>query len=228
MPHRFFILESHVFGITDLTTFIVGTMLIVILPGPNSLYVMSIASRFGIAVGYQAAFGVFVGDLILIVCTALGAASLLQAFPALYTILKILGAIYLSYLGSKLILAAYHTCQPRIAINPTILQQTQSHTQSSIFNTALGISLLNPKAILFYLSFFVQFVDPNYSYPALSFTLLAIVLQIISMSYLSLLIFSGVKLAGYFNQHYRVTAAAVAGVGILFCLFGIKLAFSTL
>src|SRR5690606_5657444 len=95
------------------------------------------------------------------------------------------------------------------------------------FRTALTISILNPKAILFYLSFFVQFVDPAYPYPALTFTLLALILQLISMTYLSILIFSGVKLASYFNQNYKVTASCVAAVGILFCGFGLKLATST-
>ena len=70
-----------VFGITDLTTYIIGTFLIVLLPGPNSLYVMSIASRYGIKTGYMGALGIFTGDLILMLCTVLGAASLLKAFP---------------------------------------------------------------------------------------------------------------------------------------------------
>ena len=96
------------------------------------------------------------------------------------------------------------------------------------FKTALTISILNPKAILFYLSFFVQFVDPAYPYPAITFAALALVLQIISMSYLTILIFSGAKLATYFTQRYKVTASCVAAVGLLFCGFGIKLATSTL
>ena len=78
------------FGIIDIGTYIIGTILIVILPGPNSLYVMSIASRFGIKTGYWGALGVFTGDLILILCTVLGAASLLHAFPWLFILLKIL------------------------------------------------------------------------------------------------------------------------------------------
>ena len=77
------------FGITDIVTYILGTIFIVILPGPNSLYVMSIASRFGIKTGYIGALGVFTGDLILILCTVLGAASLLHAFPWLFIILKL-------------------------------------------------------------------------------------------------------------------------------------------
>ncbi|MFX1822926.1 leucine efflux protein LeuE [Acinetobacter sp. AS5] len=217
------------FGITDLTTFIIGTTLIVLLPGPNSLYVMSIASRFGIKTGYMGALGVYTGDLLLIICTALGAASLLHAFPVLFIALKIIGAIYLSYLGIKLIIAAYQTFFPEKSSQRVQIKKTTPDMVESVqpFRTALTISILNPKAILFYLSFFVQFVDPAYPYPALTFTLLAVILQLISMTYLSILIFSGVKLASYFNQNYKVTASCVAAVGILFCGFGLKLATST-
>ncbi|MCL6239048.1 leucine efflux protein LeuE [Acinetobacter sp. ANC 5033] len=215
------------FGITDLTTFIIGTILIVILPGPNSLYVMSVASRYGIKVGYLGAFGVYTGDLILILLTALGAASLLHAFPWLFLLLKIVGALYLSYLGIKLFKAAYQTWNA--VQTPEQLDTKQlSLNELKPFKTALTISILNPKAILFYLSFFVQFVDPAYPYPAITFTALAIVLQIISMSYLTILIFSGAKLATYFSHRYKFTACCVAAVGLLFCGFGLKLATSTL
>lgn len=215
------------FGITDIATYIIGTILIVILPGPNSLYVMSIASRFGIKTGYIGALGVFTGDLILILCTVLGAASLLHAFPWLFILLKIVGAAYLSYLGIKLLIASWHTWQSKtqtIESTDTPVGAQQFHP----YRTALTISLLNPKAILFYLSFFVQFVDPNYPYPALSFASLSIILQIISMAYLTILIFSGVKLADFFNTRYKVAAVGVACVGILFCGFGLKLATSTM
>lgn len=214
------------FGITDLLTFIIGTTLIVILPGPNSLFVMSVASRFGIRAGYKSALGVYTGDLILILLTALGAASLLHAFPWLFILLKIVGAAYLSYLGVKLFIAAYHTWNAVQA--PEKIQKKETLEQIKPFKTALTISILNPKAILFYLSFFVQFVEPSYPYPAITFTALAVILQIISMSYLTILIFSGAKLALYFSNRFRLTACCVATVGILFCGFGIKLATSTL
>lgn len=214
------------FGITDLVTYIIGTVFIILLPGPNSLYVMSIASRHGIKVGYIAALGVFVGDCILILCTVLGAASVLHNFPWVFTTLKIVGALYLAYLGSRLCIAAWHTWYPQAQA----ITQPQHPSISVIhpFRDALTISLLNPKAILFYLSFFVQFVDPHYTYPQLSFAILATFLQILSMSYLTLLIFSGVKVATFFNRRYRLAACAVAWVGILFFAFGVKLALSTL
>lgn len=227
MRHQLFYENFPVFGITDLATFIIGTILIVLLPGPNSMYVMTIASRFGIKAGYIGAFGVYTGDLILIILTALGAASLLHAFPWLFILLKIIGAVYLSYLGIKLLLAAYRTWNATEA--PEHVQQKQeSLEQQRPFRTALTISILNPKAILFYLSFFVQFVDPAYPYPAVTFTALAIVLQIISMSYLTVLIFSGAKLASYFANRFKLTACCIASVGLLFCGFGLKLATSSL
>lgn len=214
------------FGITDLVTFVIGTILIILLPGPNSLYVMSIATRYGIKTGYIGAFGVFCGDCILILCTVLGAATLLHNFPWVFITLKIVGALYLSYLGLGLLLAGFHTWTQktkRIQVN-----KATSNSALHPFRTALTISLLNPKAILFYLSFFVQFVDPHYPYPALSFLILAIILQLLSMAYLTVLIFSGIKIASHFNTHHRLSAIAVASIGFLFCLFGLKLAFSTI
>jgi len=207
-----------VFGITDLTTYIIGTILIVLLPGPNSLYVMSVASRYGIRTGYAAACGVFTGDSILILCTVLGAASLLKAFPILFIILKLT--------GFKLLQGAYQTWNkpPHHAELADLPKLDQVHP----YRTALSISLLNPKAILFFLSFFVQFVEPDYAYPALSFLVLALIVQIVSFSYLTALIFSGIKLASFIKHNYKIAAAGICLVGILFFGFGLRLATSTL
>ena len=148
--NRFFI-EFLVFGITDLTTYIIGTLLIVLLPGPNSLYVMSIASRYGIKTGYMGALGIFTGDLILMLCTVLGAASLLKAFPWVFIILKLVGALYLSYLGFKLLQGSIQRWKLR---NQPQAEMADLPTLDKIhpYKTALSISLLNPKAILFFLS----------------------------------------------------------------------------
>lgn len=81
---------------------------------------------------------------------------------------------------------------------------------------------------MFYLSFFVQFVDPKYPHPAISFAILSVILQMISMAYLTALIFSGIKLASFFNRRYKVAATGVVCVGLLFCGFGLKLATSTM
>lgn len=90
------------------------------------------------------------------------------------------------------------------------------------------ISLLNAKAILFYVSFFIQFVATDYSYPALSFLLLGTIMQVCSMFYLSLLIIGARYLARQLMQHQRTAAIASGIVGLLFIGFGLKLAISGL
>jgi leucine efflux protein len=212
------------YGITDLATFIVGTIFIVLLPGPNSLYVMSVASRWGVAAGYRGACGIFLGDLILMVLSASGAASLLQATPVLFIIIKYAGAAYLAWVGIGLLRSSVAMWRGK-ADKPADEAQLDV---SRPFRTALTISLMNPKAILFFISFFVQFVDPDYAHPELSFAILGAIVQVCSASYLSIVIFGGAHLAQQFRRRRRLSAAATGGVGGLFLGFGAKLANATL
>jgi len=211
------------YGITDLTTFILGTIFIVLLPGPNSLYVMTVASRWGIAAGYRGACGIFVGDLILMILSATGVASLLQTTPALFMVLKYAGAAYLSWLGIGLMYSALRTW--RSSAETESVQKPVDAARP--FRTALMISLMNPKAILFFISFFIQFVSPEYPHPELSFLILGIIVQICSALYLSVLIFGGTHLAEQVRRHRRFSATATGGVGGLFIGFGVKLANAT-
>ena len=209
-----------VYGITDLPTFILGTIFIVLLPGPNSLYVMSIASRWGVAAGYRGACGIFLGDLILMILSATGVASLLQATPLLFLFLKYSGAAYLCWLGIGLLRSAWRDWRgPRQQKTLEI-----AYDASRPFRMALLISLMNPKAILFFVSFFIQFVSPAYDHPELSFLILGLIVQLCSALYLSALIFGGSRLAAVFRRRQRLAATATGGVGGLFIGFGIKLA----
>ena len=212
-------------GITDLATFILGTIFIVLLPGPNSLYVLSVAARRGVGAGYLGACGIFVGDFILMVLSATGAASLLRATPWLFLLIKSAGAIYLAWVGVSLLRAAWTMWRRRHEAASDALPQRD---QRRPFRTALMISLMNPKAILFFISFFIQFVDPAYPYPELSFALLGLIVQICSAAYLSLLIFAGARLAAGFRRHRRSSALATGSVGCLFLGFGGKLAGASL
>ena len=244
------------YGITDLTAFVLGTIFIILLPGPNSLYVMTVASKAGTRQGYQAALGVFVGDMILMVLSATGAASVLAASPALFLGLKYLGAGYLSWIGVGLIRAALTHGSARPEIKPGSSRAPHSpsgldsnpptpssgnsandHSRSGAsramryltpFRTALGISLINPKSILFFVSFFIQFVDPAYEHPALSFFILGVVLQIISMIYLSALILGGALLAQTFSRQKRLSSLLNGAVGLIFVGFGVRLATASL
>ncbi len=213
------------FGVTDLWTYVIGTVAIILLPGPNSLFVLSTAAQHGVKTGYRAAFGVFLGDSILMLASAAGVASVLRAYPPLFYVIKYVGAAYLGYLGLKMIINALR----RRSAAPEPSEPPQMLSAQSPFRRAFTIStFLNPKATLFFISFFVQFVDPGYAYPALSFLLLAVILQIVSALYLTALIFGGSYLATTLRRKRLLARAGTTAIGALFIGFGLKLATATL
>jgi leucine efflux protein len=213
------------FGVIHLPTYIVGTILVILLPGPNSLFVLSTAARRGVRLGYRAAFGVFIGDSILMTLASVGIASLLKANPTIFFILKSAGGAYLGYLGINMIITAWKGKGSSQSVPTTAPNADTLPTPAGDpLLRALGISLLNPKAILYCIAFFIQFVDPDYSHKAVSFALLGSIAQFFSFLYLSLLIFSGARLADTFRRWHRTRTALTGSAGFAFVGFGVKLA----
>lgn len=228
------------YGVTDLWTYVVGAFGIILLPGPNSLYVLSVATARGVRAGFQGAYGVFVGDTILLLCTALGAASLLRTHPTAFMVVKYAGAAYLFWVGMNLLWGALKGLRGQAdavqvtvdaASSATVATAVTSATATQLqnpFKRALIISLLNPKAILFLLSFFVQFIDPGYAQPEVPFLILSAILMTFSALYLTALIFTGARLAQAFRQRRRLASGLSSLVGGLFVWFGSKLATASL
>lgn len=214
-------------GITDFWTFLLGTIFIVILPGPNSMYVLSVAAQRGVRPAYQGAGGIFLGDLILMVLSACGVASLLKASPALFYVVKYVGAAYLAWIGVQMLLGCWRKLRAKESTE-TAQAAPVALKESNPFRKALIISLMNPKAILFFISFFIQFVDPKFAAPALSFVGLGLICQVISFTYLTAIIFLGARLAETFRRRRRLSAGMGGGVGAMFIGFGAKLATATL
>lgn len=268
-------------GVTDLATYTLGALVIVLLPGPNSLYVLSVAARRGIRTGYRAALGVFLGDTTLIVLASAGVASLLRTNPLLFDMVRYGGGAYLVWIGIGMLRSARAlwrehrtalsdeapTATPAGLAGPATerpsrralalgLARLRSYIPLAAgrtardgrataggageavadgmderrerpFRRALLVSLLNPKAILFLLSFFTQFVDPSYGKPALSFALLGGILQSFSVLYLSTLILAGTALANAFRRRRRLSAGLTGGVAVLFGGFAVKLMISS-
>ncbi|NUW38011.1 leucine efflux protein LeuE [Nonomuraea sp. SMC257] len=231
------------FGITDISSYIVGAFFIILLPGPNSLYVLSLSAQQGVRQGYRAAAGVFVGDTVLMALAAAGAASLLRSNAVLFAVVKYAGAGYLAWIGFQMLRGAWRAW--RSSASPAAATEAAadaagagaagaaavsepSDRRSRPFRKALTISLLNPKAILFFVSFFIQFVDPSYGTPALSFLILGAIIQVFSLLYLTSLIFGGSFLAAQFRSRRRLSAGLTSGVGALFLGFGAKLATTSL
>ncbi|MFJ7270222.1 leucine efflux protein LeuE [Streptomyces sp. NPDC099050] len=222
-------------GVTDLPTYIAGLVLIILLPGPNSLYVLSVAARGGVRQGYRAAAGVFTGDALLMTLAAVGAGALLQTSPIVFGVVKLLGAGYLTWLAIGMLRGAWtmwRARRERAAAGESVPEAgvaaaaVKAGETERPYRRALLISVFNPKAILFLMSFFVQFVDSAYAYPALSFLLLGTLMQIGSFLYLTTLIFGGNRLAAAFRRRKRLAAGASSAAGVLFLGFAAKLAVS--
>lgn len=222
-------------GVTDLPTYLAGLVLIILLPGPNSLYVLSVAARGGVRQGYRAAAGVFTGDALLMTLAAVGAGALLQTSPIVFGVVKLLGAGYLTWLAIGMLRGAWTMWRARreradaagfAPEAPVAAAEVKAGDTERPYRRALLISVFNPKAILFLMSFFVQFVDTAYAYPALSFLLLGGLMQIGSFLYLTTLIFGGNRLAAAFRRRKRLAAGASSAAGVLFLGFAAKLAVS--
>lgn len=242
------------YGITDYLTYILGVIAIVLLPGPNSMYCLFVGSSQGIKQGYKVVAAIVLGDTLLMLAAVLGAATLLKSSVMVYTVFKAMGGLYLCYLGFNLLKLAYQTLKKNqteknnIKLNNHRLSEEIVHAQESsvlssdilhtntsslgntkqenVFLKAFVLSISNPKAILFFLSFFLQFVDPHYQHPMLSFFILGLTLQVISFLYLTVLIFSGIKLVDFFNSKQYLAAIGTAVVGLLFISFAFSLWYS--
>ena len=216
-------------GITDLPAYLAGLVLIVLLPGPNSLYVVSVAARSGTRAGYTAAAGVFTGDAVLMLLAAAGAATLLRTDPLVFAVVKFTGAAYLVWMAAGMLRSAYTmwTARHRRSPDRQAADSPGATAAERPYRRALVVSLFNPKAIIFMISFFVQFVDPAYAHPAVSFLVLGLLLQSASFLYLSALIFGGTRLAAAFRRRRRLSAGATSAAGALFLGFAVKLSLSS-
>ena len=214
-------------GIVNYITYFIGAFFIVLLPGPNSLYVLALSARLGAQFGWSALLGILVGDSLLMLATALGAVSILTTYPAIFMVIKYAGAAYLVYIGYHLIRDAIKSWY---SVDVNNLQGSMIEKKTTIakaFRKSLLVSLLNPKAILFFLSFFAQFVDPTYPQPAIPFLILALTLQAISLTYLVILIYGGKMLAESFRKRKKFSSLSAGGVGVGFVGFAIKLALAS-
>jgi leucine efflux protein len=202
------------FGIINFSTYLLGTIFIILLPGPNSLYVLTISTQKGWRAGAWASIGIFIGDAILMTGVAFGAASLLDSSSVAFQVFRMLGAIYLGWLGYTLIQGGLRRWSATEEIvNARVAQGYLDYLHPAL--AALALSLTNPKAIFFFASFFTQFIQPGYAQPVFTFLYLAVVLQFVSMTYLLVLIVAGQFFLDRFEKHPRYAAFLWIGIGLL-------------
>ncbi|OUM01504.1 LysE family transporter [Variovorax sp. JS1663] len=200
------------FGIADYGAFVAAIILFLAIPGPGNLALITSTSKGGIRAGLAATFGLIMGDQILMWAAVAGVAALLAAFPPAFKAVQWLGAAYLAWMGFRM-LTAKPGAAPVLNIRPR-----------QYFRQALTITLLNPKAIVFYMAFFPLFVDPARHQGLLTFGVMALTIAVLTFFYCLSATLLTHFLAERLRANPRISAALEKLAGVFLIGFGIKLA----
>ena len=202
------------FGIADYASFAVAIIVFLLIPGPGNLALITSTSKGGIAGGLGATFGVIAGDQVLLWAAVAGVSAIMVAYPTAFHIVQWVGAVYLAWLGIKMLMA-----QPGDA---PILQIKPRH----YFRQALLITLLNPKAIVFYMAFFPLFVDPAKHQGMVTFGVMAATIAALTFLYG----LTSVLLTTFFAERIRanpkISSFLNKAAGVFLIGFGLKLVIS--
>jgi threonine/homoserine/homoserine lactone efflux protein len=202
------------FGISDYGSFVAAIVLFLAIPGPGNLALITSTSKGGMAGGLGATLGVIAGDQVLMWLAVAGVAAVLSTYPAAFTAVQWLGAVYLAWLGWKMLSA-----KPGDA---PVLNIRSRH----YFQQALAITLLNPKAIVFYMAFFPLFVDPKHHLGLLSFGVMAATIACLTFLYGLGMTLLTHHLAERMRANPRIGRWLEKLAGIFLIGFGVKLAIS--
>lgn len=200
------------FGIVSYWTFIVAVIVFLAIPGPGNLAIIAATSKGRVAGGLAAAAGVIVGDQVLIWLAVAGLAKLLISNPAVFSLVQYAGAIYLAYLGVRMIVA-----KPGDA---PVLQMEPRH----FLRQSMLITLLNPKAIIFYMAFFPLFVDPTRNQGLATFGAMAMTVACLTLIYCLIVILITHVAAERMRASPRVSGWLNKTAGTMLVGFGMKLA----
>ncbi|MFI6477121.1 LysE family translocator [Nonomuraea sp. NPDC050663] len=152
--------------------FVLASLTLVLIPGPNHLYITARGLAQGRTAGLASAFGVEVGTLVHTAAAAAGLSVLISRSATLFGIVKWAGVAYLFYLGVRT-LTAKDTATTR-AVTPQPLRK--------VFLEAVLVNVLNPKVALFFLAFLPQFVHPESGSPALQIVIFGITLSALGLT----------------------------------------------
>ncbi len=201
-------------GVADYGAFVVAVIVFLAIPGPGNLALITSTSKGGVRGGLAATFGVIAGDQVLMWLAVAGVAAVLQAAPVVFGAVQWLGAAYLAWLGFRMLVSKPGDA-PILEIRPR-----------QYFQQACAITLLNPKAIVFYMAFFPLFVDPATHQGLATFGLMAATIATLTFLYGAIVVLLTHRLADRLRASPRVTQALERVAGVLLIGFGVKLVLS--
>ena len=203
------------FGIADYPSFVVAVIVFLMIPGPGNLALITSTGKGGLRGGFASTFGVIAGDQVLMWLAVAGVAALLSAYPPAFHAVQWLGAAYLAWLGLRMILAK--------AGDRPVLQIRPHH----YFKQSLVVTLLNPKAIVFYMAFFPLFVDPARHQGLLTFGVMAATIAALTFIYGLVVVLLTHFLAERLRSNPKISGGLQKLAGVFLIGFGVKLALSS-
>ena len=199
------------FGISDYGAFVAAVLLFLLIPGPGNLALITSTGKGGVRGGLAATFGVILGDQALLWMAVAGVSAVLAAYPSAFHLVQWLGAAYLAWLGAKMLLAKPGDA-PVLNIRP-----------SHYLRQAFFITLLNPKAIVFYMAFFPLFVNPQTHQGAVTFVAMALTIAALTFGYGLTLVLLVKGLATRMQASPWVTRWLEKLAGVCLIGFGLRL-----
>ena len=202
------------FGVADYGAFVAAILIFLAIPGPGNLALITSTSKGGLRGGLAATLGVIAGDQVLLWLAVAGVAALLLAYPAVFHGVQWLGAAYLAWLGLRML-----TAKP--GAKP-VLHIAAHH----YFRQVAMITLLNPKAIVFYMAFFPLFVSPDRHQGMVSFAFMAATIALLTFAYALVVVLLTHFLAERMRANPIFIGVLEKLAGVFLLGFGVKLAVS--
>ena len=198
-------------GIADYPAFCAAILLFLALPGPGTFALLTSTAKGGFRGGAAATVGLIAGDQVLMWLAVAGVAALLAAHPLWFKAVQYLGAAYLAWIGLKLLFAKAGAASP-IHIEPRHYARQ-----------AFLITLLNPKAIVFYMAFFPLFIDPTQHRGAVTFAAMAVTIALITAAYCLTLCGFAQAIGRQVRAHAGLAKLLERLAGVFLIAFGIRL-----
>ena len=205
---------THFFGIAEYGAFVTAIILLLVIPGPGNLAIMTSAAKGGISGGLMATLGIMAGDQVLMWITVAGVAAIIKAYAGALVVIQWVGAAYLIWLGVKMVLAK--------AGDKPILNIKPGHH----FKQAMVITLFNPKAVVFYLAFFPLFINPKTHQGFVTFAVMAATIAILAFIYCFIVVLITHFLAEKIRSNQKISSWLQKIAGLFLVGFGLKLALS--
>ena len=208
------------FGIHDLTLFIVSGLLLNIMPGPDSLLIMARSASQGWRAGSAAALGIGAGTMVHVLAAAIGLSALLSTSATAFSVVKWVGAAYIVYVGIGLLRAKPAAASLKTETAPALAPLPYR----KIFFQGFLTNVLNPKVAIFFLAFVPQFISPDAPSKALAFIVLGCIFNLNGMVWCHTLAVFTAFASARLQLKPRLSAWLGRVTGGLFIALGFKLA----